>query len=159
MTAQCVAQYACHAADINFNLQNLRDGFLQLTIDGLSWGAIYALVAVGYTLVYGVLKLINFAHAEIFMLGMFGSYFCPLPYQMTTESERRYLAASEAIARHDLNAITTLAEAIAISGLSMSILNGERAGRPVSERISAIAGVAQTRIIAFASATTCRTPR
>src|SRR5690606_29345891 len=39
-------------------------------------GAIYALVAVGYTLVYGVLKLINFAHAEVFMLGMFGSYFC-----------------------------------------------------------------------------------
>jgi len=47
-----------------------------LTIDGLSWGAIYALVAVGYTLVFGVLRLINFAHSEIFMLGMFGAYFC-----------------------------------------------------------------------------------
>ena len=46
-----------------------------MTIDGLSWGAIYALVAVGYTLVFGVLRLINFAHSEIFMLGMFGSYF------------------------------------------------------------------------------------
>jgi branched-chain amino acid transport system permease protein len=46
-----------------------------LTIDGLSWGAIYALVAVGYTLVFGVLRLINFAHSEIFMLGMFGAYF------------------------------------------------------------------------------------
>ena len=46
-----------------------------MTIDGLSWGAIYALVAVGYTLVFGVLRLINFAHSEIFMLGMFGAYF------------------------------------------------------------------------------------
>ena len=50
--------------------------FWQLTIDGLAWGAIYALVAVGYTLVFGVLRLINFAHSEIFMLGMFGQYFC-----------------------------------------------------------------------------------
>ena len=46
-----------------------------MTIDGLSWGAIYALVAVGYTLVFGVLRLINFAHSEIFMFGMFGAYF------------------------------------------------------------------------------------
>ena len=76
MSNQCVEQYACLAANISFNLEGLRNGFWQLTIDGLSWGAIYALVAVGYTLVYGVLKLINFAHSEVFMLGMFGSYFC-----------------------------------------------------------------------------------
>ncbi|MCT7659926.1 branched-chain amino acid ABC transporter permease [Mycobacterium deserti] len=76
MTPACVEQYACLAANINFNLEGLRNGFWQLTIDGLSWGAIYALVAVGYTLVFGVLRLINFAHSEIFMLGMFGAYFC-----------------------------------------------------------------------------------
>ena len=64
------------AANINFNVGALFDSFWQLTIDGLSWGAIYALVAVGYTLVFGVLRLINFAHSEIFMLGMFGAYFC-----------------------------------------------------------------------------------
>jgi branched-chain amino acid transport system permease protein len=73
---ECVEQYTCLAANISFNLDGLRDGFWQLTIDGLSWGAIYALVAVGYTLVYGVLKLINFAHSEVFMFGMFGAYFC-----------------------------------------------------------------------------------
>ena len=50
------------------------DSFWQLTIDGSSYGAIYALVAVGYTLVYGLIRLINFAHSEIFMLGMFGQY-------------------------------------------------------------------------------------
>ena len=56
---------------------------------------------------------------------LLGTYFCPLPYEMTAASEQRYLAASEGIALRDLSAITTLTEAIAISGLSMSILNGE----------------------------------
>lgn len=45
--------------------------FLGLTLDGIVVGAIYALVALGYTLVYGVLRLINFAHSEIFMIGTF----------------------------------------------------------------------------------------
>jgi branched-chain amino acid transport system permease protein len=76
MIHECVDQFACQAANINFNVDGLLNGFWQLTIDGLSWGAIYALVAVGYTLVFGVLRLINFAHSEIFMLGMFGAYFC-----------------------------------------------------------------------------------
>ena len=59
---------------ISFNVDRLGSQFWQQTIDGLEWGSIYALVAVGYTLVYGVLRLINFAHSEIFMLGMFGQY-------------------------------------------------------------------------------------
>jgi len=45
--------------------------FLGLTLDGIVVGAIYALVALGYTLVYGVLRLTNFAHSEIFMIGTF----------------------------------------------------------------------------------------
>lgn len=49
--------------------------FWPSTVDGLTIGAIYALVALGYTLVYGVLKLINFAHSEIFMIGTFASLF------------------------------------------------------------------------------------
>ncbi|MGH3921585.1 MAG: branched-chain amino acid ABC transporter permease [Pseudonocardiaceae bacterium] len=44
-------------------------------MDGLTNGSIYALIALGYTLVYGVLKLINFAHSEIFMIGTFGGLF------------------------------------------------------------------------------------
>lgn len=80
MIHECLAgvgsQYVCLAGDISFNIGQLRAGFWQLTVDGLAWGAIYALVAVGYTLVFGVLRLINFAHSEIFMLGMFGAYFC-----------------------------------------------------------------------------------
>lgn len=49
--------------------------FLQQLVNGLSIGSIYALIALGYTMVYGVLKLINFAHSEVFMIGGFaGSY-------------------------------------------------------------------------------------
>ena len=76
MIHECLGDYACLAGNIGFNIENLRNGFWQLTVDGLAWGSIYALVAVGYTLVFGVLRLINFAHSEIFMLGMFGAYFC-----------------------------------------------------------------------------------
>ncbi len=48
---------------------------LQHILDGVSLGAIYALIALGYTMVYGVLKLINFAHGDVFMLGsMMGWY-------------------------------------------------------------------------------------
>jgi branched-chain amino acid transport system permease protein len=43
--------------------------FLQQLVNGLSYGAIYALIAVGYTMVYGVLRLINFAHGDIYMVG------------------------------------------------------------------------------------------
>ena len=49
--------------------------FLQQTINGLSLGAIYALIALGYTMVYGVLRLINFAHGDVYMLGAFAGYF------------------------------------------------------------------------------------
>jgi branched-chain amino acid transport system permease protein len=47
--------------------------FPELTITGLAIGAVYALVALGYTLVYGVLRLINFAHSEVFMWGSFAA--------------------------------------------------------------------------------------
>jgi branched-chain amino acid transport system permease protein len=47
------------------------DTFIQLTLNGLTEGSTYALIALGYTLVYGVLKLLNFAHGDIFMVGSF----------------------------------------------------------------------------------------
>jgi branched-chain amino acid transport system permease protein len=49
--------------------------FLQQLINGLSLGSIYALIALGYTMVYGVLRLINFAHGDVYMLGAFSGYF------------------------------------------------------------------------------------
>ena len=60
--------------------------FVQQLINGISLGSIYALVALGYTMIYGIIKLINFAHGDIYMLGayfgfiattMFGFSFIP----------------------------------------------------------------------------------
>jgi branched-chain amino acid transport system permease protein len=48
--------------------------FVELTLIGLTNGMIYALVALGYTLVYGIIELINFAHGDNFMLGTFQTH-------------------------------------------------------------------------------------
>lgn len=47
------------------------DLFVQQTVNGLTLGSVYALIALGYTLVYGVLKLLNFAHGDVYMVGAF----------------------------------------------------------------------------------------
>ncbi|MBM3846673.1 MAG: branched-chain amino acid ABC transporter permease [Verrucomicrobia bacterium] len=49
--------------------------FLQQVVNGLALGSIYALIAIGYTMVYGVLRFINFAHSDILMLGAFAAFF------------------------------------------------------------------------------------
>jgi branched-chain amino acid transport system permease protein len=52
--------------------------FLQQVVNGLSLGSIYALIALGYTMVYGVLRLINFAHGDVYMLGAYAGYYISL---------------------------------------------------------------------------------
>ncbi|HBN97247.1 MAG TPA: branched-chain amino acid ABC transporter permease, partial [Firmicutes bacterium] len=58
--------------------------FLQHLTNGISLGSLYALIAIGYTMVYGILRLINFAHGDIFMLGVYltfyGVIYTPLPW-------------------------------------------------------------------------------
>ena len=49
--------------------------FFQQLLNGIAWGGIYALVALGYTMVYGVLRLINFAHGEVYMVGAMTGYY------------------------------------------------------------------------------------
>lgn len=49
--------------------------FLQQLINGLALGSVYALLALGYTMVYGIIQLINFAHGEIYMIGAFAGYY------------------------------------------------------------------------------------
>jgi branched-chain amino acid transport system permease protein len=49
--------------------------WIDLAITGAALGSIYALIALGYTMVYGILRMINFAHGEVFMAGMFAGYF------------------------------------------------------------------------------------
>lgn len=50
------------------------NNFMQQLVNGLSLGSIYALMALGYTMVYGIIKLINFAHGEVYMMGAFIGY-------------------------------------------------------------------------------------
>lgn len=51
------------------------EGFIQQLFNGLHVGSIYALIALGYTMVYGIVKLINFAHGDILMIGAYSTYF------------------------------------------------------------------------------------
>src|SRR3954447_606142 len=48
---------------------------IQQIVNGISLGSIYALIALGYTMVYGIIRLINFAHGDVFMVGAFVGYF------------------------------------------------------------------------------------
>src|SRR5215203_866472 len=48
--------------------------FLQLTVNGVTLGSVYALIALGYSMVYGILKLLNFAHGDVYMIGAFIGY-------------------------------------------------------------------------------------
>jgi len=62
------------------------EAFLQHLANGISLGSLYALIAIGYTMVYGILRLINFAHGEIFMLStyvaLYGVALFTLPWQL-----------------------------------------------------------------------------
>jgi branched-chain amino acid transport system permease protein len=55
---------------------------LQQVINGISLGGIYALIALGYTMVYGIIKLINFAHCDIYMIGAYVGYFCMTNFRL-----------------------------------------------------------------------------
>lgn len=56
--------------------------FVQQLINGISLGSIYALIALGYTMIYGILKLINFAHGDIYMLGAYIGFVCTTILQL-----------------------------------------------------------------------------
>ncbi len=60
---------------ITFDVSSFKELFWNNTFDGLAFGAIYSLIAMGYTLVYGVLRLINFAHSEVFIVGAYAVFF------------------------------------------------------------------------------------
>jgi branched-chain amino acid transport system permease protein len=49
--------------------------FLQQILNGIAWGSIYSLIALGYTMVYGVLRLINFAHGDVYMVGAMAGFY------------------------------------------------------------------------------------
>ena len=83
---------------------------MQQLVNGLALGSIYALIALGYTMVYGVLRFINFAHADLLMLGAYVAYFVgPV------------LAPVLGGPSYGLLAVTVLVSAVACAGLGMGI--------------------------------------
>lgn len=56
---------------------------IQQLVNGISLGSIYALIALGYTMVYGIVKLINFAHGDVFMVGAFIGFFAIAKFHMS----------------------------------------------------------------------------
>lgn len=58
--------------------------FIQQVFNGLSLGSIYALIALGYTMIYGILRFINFAHGDVFMIGAFSGYYLGIVFSFAT---------------------------------------------------------------------------
>jgi branched-chain amino acid transport system permease protein len=106
-------------------LSNIADQFWDQTRNGLTLGSIYAMIALGYTMVYGVLQLINFAHSEVFMVASVTTLF----------SFRNWFGVSEPLAGAALIGVllVTLLACMAASGLLAVVL--ERvAYRPLRKR-------------------------
>jgi branched-chain amino acid transport system permease protein len=65
---------------------------IQHTLNGLSLGSVYALIALGYTMVYGILSMINFAHSEIYMVGAFAAFYFAQLMGVDTPSTAYFIA-------------------------------------------------------------------
>jgi len=115
--------------------------FTQQLINGLALGAVYALIALGYTMVYGILQLINFAHGEIYMLGAYlgiivlgiltylglTAYSLPLSLSLTVIISMLFCAAYgaviERVAYRPLRNASKLAPLISAVGISIILQN------------------------------------
>lgn len=113
--------------------------FLQQTINGITLGAVYGLIAIGYTMVYGIVGMINFAHGEIYMigafiavitftlLGMLGITFVPLAVLIVLAAAMVFTAAYgwtvERIAYRPLRGSFRLAPLISAIGMSIFLQN------------------------------------
>lgn len=94
--------------------------WLSLTISGLAQGSIYALIALGYSLVYGVLLMINFAHGEVFMAGAFTAYFVAA-----------WTASSGLLAKYPIPSILLWFVAAALVSMLIAVLLERIAYRPL----------------------------
>ncbi len=108
--------------------------FLQHLIDGISLGAIYALIALGYTMVYGILKFINFAHGEFYMAGAFMGIFMlghlSLPYWLGMLAVMAVMGAIamfiERVAYRPLRGAKRIAPLITALGISITLMEAVR---------------------------------
>lgn len=72
--------------------------FLQQVVNGLQLGFVYALIALGYTMVYGIVRLINFAHGDVFMFGSFVSYYAITRFQLHIWPKQVFPTLSDGLA-------------------------------------------------------------
>jgi branched-chain amino acid transport system permease protein len=106
--------------------------FLQQIVNGLSLGSIYALIALGYTMVYGIIKLINFAHGDIMMVGAYAGWFATttlhLPFLPALVLAMMFSAILgvliERIAYKPLRYVTRIASLITAIGVSLFLEYG-----------------------------------
>lgn len=89
--------------------------FFQNLLNALQWGSFYALIALGYTMVYGVLLLINFAHGDIFMVGAYIGFF------IATLLLGQYAGFSSGLPHVVIFAITVLATMVLTSGVGVAL--------------------------------------
>lgn len=94
--------------------------WLNFIVFGLAQGGIYALIALGYTMVYGILGMINFAHGEFFMFGTFGAFFMA-----------QFLAANGIVERNPLIAVVLMLLTAMLVAASVAILSERIAYRPL----------------------------
>ncbi len=105
---------------------------MQQLINGISLGSVYALIALGYTMVYGIIRLINFAHGEVFMVGAFAGFFAITEFGLSFWPA---LAAAmvfcallgmlmERLAYKPLRNAHRVAALMTAVGLSMLLMNG-----------------------------------
>ncbi|GIJ47702.1 branched-chain amino acid ABC transporter permease [Virgisporangium aliadipatigenens] len=109
------------------NIGELLRSFPELTVTGVTQGAIYALVALGYTLVYGVLRLINFAHSEVFMVGTFAALFTWGLFGLDSNTERPSIGVA-------LLAILAAIVVAAVTSAAVALLIEVTAYRPLRHR-------------------------
>lgn len=111
---------------------SLTQQFLQQIVNGLSLGSIYALIALGYTMVYGIIKLINFAHGDIMMVGAYAGWFATttlhLPFLPALVLAMMFSAILgvliERIAYKPLRNVTRIASLITAIGVSLFLEYG-----------------------------------
>ena len=103
--------------------------FFQQLANGVAWGSIYALIALGYTMVYGTLRLINFAHGDVYMVGAFAAYFLARALGVGTVTEASPLLAA-----------VVLLGSMAICAILGILIEQKLAYRPVrrSSRLTAL---------------------
>lgn len=106
--------------------------FLQQVLNGLQLGFIYALIALGYTMVYGIVKLINFAHGDVFMVGAFVSYYAINRLNLNLWPLMVWPGMPESLGTL-IGAITIILVSMTVSG-SLAVTNERFAYRPLRNR-------------------------